>query len=812
MKQIYSTGLIHHGTNTGSALRASSAGIAPDEVHSALNFAGYSAPVGNENSRPLPVRLALLQTSQGRVLTHITPGSGKYFAHTLLNVPASADAQLAIQTWGSPQWQKQEPDNTSDLPELPYLPVADILDDANLREWLANPARQELLEFALTALMGTPSSTRIFLAATSEDLAKVVYAVTRVLPPGLLEDFTFSTYEAEPLSCQARLIGHELEADTDLPEGCYAYGNVAFNSGTGRRSDLTTEVPFARFATKAGTTGEYGPLDEVKSTWHRLGLKDAQQFDLVYRLTRGTGVMTKAEATETLQHPPLAAWISTRQDALNQFLDWALEDRDFATASFTRAVQALRQKPETTAKLAQTVREAGLKALKANDRARTATALEVILPMVAPTKANAIWGELVGQLTEPKELAWEMRSYLLPKFVRFKQQQGVTGVDSGLSRWLDVPVEKLSETLALDLPRHYHLATAKASLERDGEPTTELTTTLAQHPSLTLNLLQPSESTAEKATALFEKLLTEAPQTPWFEQVLGKASDYPSALLNRFFEATLVAGKVDADRLIRINGPRILELFQGQSGLDKVGTQLLANPPVDLLRNAGLLEFLRQISGQEQVSPELKTRIHAVQTIKTFLDAPSFDAEKQSALATAMAVTPPVVPSATKLELFHSLTSTLSRSAHESELQSHLETSLLHLGPVLANHSVDLYENVLRELRTTTDFAKHENLVPTFLAVALGATKSSELTGKLDGLEGHAFAIAADAAKRGGVKMLATIDAHAEAWPKQARTQWGFLSAAVRPRGSAGLLRDVALVAAGVIAASVIWLIVLAVR
>lgn len=817
MKQLYSSGLL--GTfPAGAALKGSSAGVPTAALDLALNHPGYAVPQPDSH-RPMPVRLALLNTPQGRVLTHTAPDGATFFAHTLLNVPASADAQLAIQTWGSPLWQKHDPEGTADLPELPYLPVADVLDDAVLKDWVSAPARQEALEFMLVALLGTPPHAKIFLAAAADDVAKLVYAATRVLPSGLLDAFTFSTYESDPLACSARLIGHDPgtpnadgDEPRDLPQACYAAPHFAFNLATGRRTPVTADVPFAGFAVKAAAAGEYGPLDEVKSTWERLGLKDARQFDLVYRLTRGTGTLTKDEAAETLQHAPLAAWISARADVLQQFLEWALDDRDFAKTSFTRAVQALRQKPEVTAKLTQTVRDAGLKALKANDRERTATALEVILPMVAPTKANAVWGELIAQLTEPDALAWEMRGYLLPKFVRFKQQQGVTGVEAGLAKWLAAPADKLADLLALELPKHYQLAAARAALLRDGEPTAVLATTLARHPALALTLLKPAETSEDRAGKLFDGLLTEAPQHPWLEDLLGKAADYPPASLNRYFEATLAAGKIDADRVIRTNGPRLLELFAGQSGLDKVGTQLLAAPPDDLLRNHGVLGFLAKLLDESQVSDELKARVRGVTTVKAYLDAPTFAAAAMDAVAEALATTPPVVPAATKGELFTAVAKALANKAESSALQSDLETTLIHFGSTLASDPTDLYENLLRDLRTRTDFGRHPNLAPTFLAVALGATDAPALAGKLDGLDGHAFAVASDAAKRGGTKLLAEIDRRAVAWPKSARTQWGFLSAAVRPRGAAGVLRDVGLVAAGVVAASVVWLIVLAVK
>ena len=180
-----------------------------------------------------------------------------YFAHTLLNVPNSADAQSAIQTWGSPLWQRHDPENMGDLPELPYLPVADVLDDASLKDWLSSPSRRDLLEYVLAALLTTPATTRITVAATADDVAKIVYAVTRCLPTGVLNDFTFSTYEADPLACAARLVGHDTgSSSVDLPDACYHGQGVAYNPAIERKTSFKNEVPFAEFAVNALANAE----------------------------------------------------------------------------------------------------------------------------------------------------------------------------------------------------------------------------------------------------------------------------------------------------------------------------------------------------------------------------------------------------------------------------------------------------------------------------------------------------------------------------------------------------------------------------
>ena len=821
MKQVYSMGTIASAGSTAlhdtpppgrtlrlPSVRASTTGIQPDHLRDTLPANLYAAPPGRsqENEHPLPVRLALLATPNGRVLIHVTPQGGSYFAHTLLNVPETADAQLAIQTWGSPLWQRHEPDSAAELPDLPYLPVADVLDDAALKLWLEVPYKRELLEFALGAFLSTPTTTRIFLATSADDVAKVVYALTRALPQGLLDDLTFSTYESDPLACTARLIGHESgSAEQDLPAACYAGGNVALNTSTGKRSDLGVAVPMAQFAADALAKGEFGALDDIKATWQRLGLKDGKHFDLVFRMSRESGELTKIEAVEALQQPPLTAWLAARSGALQQFLDWALEDRAFAHSSFSRAVQTLRQKSDVLAKLAVKVREHGLAALQAGDQERAANALEVILPMVAPAKANALWGELLAGSLRPDQLSWDMRWYLLPRFVRFLKQQNATSAsEASLAPWLLVPGDKLAELLALDLPKPYRLAAAHAALSQPGEPSATLTRTIADHPALALALLRPGEES--RSVALFEALQEQAPDRPWLEEVVANAGDYPSSLLNRFFESTLKAGKIDADRLVRTQGTRLLELFAGQSGLVHLGRQFLEAPPADVVHNETVLTFLRNLRAQGRFDDGLESRIDAVLHVRTFLDSPDFTPEAMAPVTAAFAIAPPVLPGATKGQVFDAVIRELSKRSSKGTLQADLEAVVLHLGPTLANDATDLYENALRSWRgTESDFAKHPNRVQAFLALALGASESAELRTELDGLEAHAFGLASEAAKVGGHPMLDELDRRAKAWPKDAQTKWGFLLAAVRPKSR--WKRDAVSGFIGAAIASVGWLV-----
>lgn len=815
MQQLYTTGLLPGTTRpSGSALpafKAASHGLRPEDVQDALPHTGYAPPPAGSDG-PLPVRLALLNTPHaGRVLTHVAPNGGTYFAHALLHVPPTADAQMAIQTWGSPLWQRHEPDFAGDLPELPYLPVADVLDDDAIKGWLnSTPAHRDMLEFVLTALLGSPGHTRIFVAAPAEDVAKVVYAVTRALPVGMLDNFTFSTYEPDPLASQARLVGHDTgSADWDLPTVCYDGAGVAFNPATGRNSPLPAEVPFAAFAVAALADGVMAALDDFRATWQRLGLADARQFDLVYRLTRG-GLLTKDEAATAAQHPTLAAVISSRVELVKQFVEWALDDKPFAHAALSRVIIPLRQKADAVAKLADAVKQHGFKLIAGGDRTRAANALEVILPMAAPGKANAVWGAVLAQVPDPAALTGEMRWYLLPRLVRFKHHNAaVTAVDPALAKWLDVPAERLGELLALDLPKAYQLAAARACLLRDDEPTVTFARAVAGQPALVLQLLQPGEAIPEDATAkLFELLITEVPGHGWFEDVLANAHSFPDARRNRFFETVLAAGKIDADRVIRAQGTTLLELFTGQSGLDRLARQFLAAPPADIHTSPVVLNFLGKLMVEPQVGDDVKARVAAVLVVRDFLDRPDFTPDAMAPVAAALQLEPAVLPACAKEEVIAVVNSELTRRCDSPDLQADLEAVLLDLGSALAADPAALYRELLRRQRQRKDFTKHTNTLHAFLAVALGAARNEEAAKQTDGLEAEAFAIAAEAGQLGGAKVIDAIGERTKEWPKAARTQWGFLYEAVRPKGPGLVVRDLLFFGTGILAASLVWYVV----
>jgi hypothetical protein len=817
VKQLYCTSG-DQGTNgatssaAGTRVRAASAGLAPERVQAVLRYAAYASPPrGPAAVAEPPARLALLQAPEaGCFLCHstclgidpATGKNGKFFSHVLLDVPATLDAQHAIQSWGSPLWQRADQGGV-ELPEALFLPVSSALDDDELARFLDRPAHRELLQFLLAALLTTPAQTRIFLAAPAEDVARCVYGVTRALPPSLLEGFTFSTCEADPLSCPARVVGTcwEEAADLDLPERCYAGQGVAYNRYTGRKSELPAEPPFVLFAVEALSERRTSGLDEFHASWQRLGVKEPALFELVYRMARGGGTLTKEESQQALHHPTLCSWVAARPDALGQFLEWALEDQAYATATFSRAVAALRQKPDVLTRLAQSVQERGVAALRAGDLVRTRNALEALMPMVAPARSAAVWEDLLGSIPDPEALPWEMRCYLLPRLARLRPLTP----DTGLRPWLDVRTERLAALLALDLPEAWRLAACLACLRHEGEPSRELARTLAAHPQLVLGVLQRlTDPEAEaRAVALFQAVLAEAPAHPWGDDLVRHGRSLPGLLLDRCLFVALEGGHTAAaDLLAAGHGPALLELLRGKPTLDRVAAQLLSRPADNLRTDGGRGEFLLALAGVEGLRPEVRSRLEACLGFRAFLERPALDPPTLGRVAAALRHEPPLVAPEVSGRVVSVIADELARRAGE-QVQADLETVLVALGPGWLGGPSALYRALLRDRQGRRAFWKQPDLVHAFLAVALGARQSPELAGLLDNLDAEAFGLAQQAARRRGSRLLAAIDRRTAAWPPGARSQWGFLARAVQPRRARQLLRESALFLAGLLVGGV---------
>ncbi|HEV3166675.1 MAG TPA: hypothetical protein VGZ22_21800, partial [Isosphaeraceae bacterium] len=215
----------------------------------ALDFPSYKIPLDMVAALPTPLqaprRLALVPTLGGKLalvqssyVQKDTLGrGGNFFSHFLIYDRISP--REALRSWGSPQWQVEYPEGTTqDLPAFPGVPAHGILNDEALATFLTSAevhADQDLATalyptrlagdpecrmrwlraaiqgYLLARQAGGSGRCRLYILAEPGVVALLLYGIARLLPERLVEDLTFTTYEPSHTSLRefrdARVIG-----------------------------------------------------------------------------------------------------------------------------------------------------------------------------------------------------------------------------------------------------------------------------------------------------------------------------------------------------------------------------------------------------------------------------------------------------------------------------------------------------------------------------------------------------------------------------------------------------------------------------
>jgi hypothetical protein len=777
----------------GPQPRAASPGVPLERLQAARLFAGAAPPTGFAEP---PERLALFDTPLGRILAHSAGAGDDRFTHLLLDVPDTLDADHAARTWASPLWRRRDEPGGTDLPDLPFPPVADAITDESLWLFLADDRNRRVVRFALSALVR--GNDKIIIAAPPETVARVVHAVGRAAPQSLLDELTFSTFEPAPLASPARIVGTcwPDPQKGDLPAAAYGAGFAGINTFNERTGDGAGDSPFAAFAVSSLAEGRPERLDEFRTTWQQLGVRDHRLLDLVYRVHAGETALTAEDARRALQHAGLTNWLVARPGTVEQLLDLALADAEFAGGPFARAVLALRGNADVLRRLTGRALDAGFAALRSGDVRTATTALETILPTVAPAKTTDVWAEALNRLPEPGALKWPARKFLLPRLAA----PGVCSRDE-LAPWLHVDPQHLAEALALGLPPACQSELADAALNAD-PPADAAIAALAAHPRLAVTAVA---SLAERgglprARAALAGLFRAAPQENWLSRLTCSAAELPPGLLGAAVELALDHGQARPGELIRAHGADLPELLSDTPGLARLAAAFLADPPADLIDNAAALGFLAQLDGMAQVTGATKARAAAVRRIHAFLREPVLAEDDLKSLAAAWTVEPRVVPAEVRGRVVRAVVDALTREAGSAEAQARLEAVLARLGPVLADSPANLFRELTAALTARRAVWRAREMPAALMAVSLGAAEDPVLAATLDGLDGDAYALAVSACQRSG-RHIREFDRRSALWPRPARMQWKFLARAVRPYTTRGLARDAAIFLTGAVLA-----------
>ncbi len=262
------------GYRTGFRVRAASPGlkdVRSERVQSLDPYLYYTLPRERDRDTVLgtaPVCFSLVTTAQERVLLQkVYTGQddygryGMYFIHFLVGLPQEFTAQDAISLWRSDFWQRS--DKSLDPRQVDLEPVSstDLLQKSKTRS--LNPHGRDLIQkylpFLVQAYLSknlraekrySSSPPKLYIAASDSNIALLIAKLVECLPPQLVRNLTFSTYESRLRESATEIVGRcwysspDAEQDPDVQKLLpFDYREeLAINCYTGEVSHLANHV------------------------------------------------------------------------------------------------------------------------------------------------------------------------------------------------------------------------------------------------------------------------------------------------------------------------------------------------------------------------------------------------------------------------------------------------------------------------------------------------------------------------------------------------------------------------------------------
>ena len=327
MKQLYYTSCRTGKSVNGSSgfqIRAVSPNLPPDLLRSAVGYVGYALPSNvmpsDSTAAKAPIRLALLNTpSNGRLLCHavyigkdpMTGRFGNFFSHTLFEIPEEFEAIHAIQTWKSAFWKTSDDGDLNTLPEVESFPRGNLMTETNLVKLINNEKLKEMFVFLIKAILSDNKYERIFLAAQPQEIALCIYGLVHILPNTLLKNFSFSTYESNPLGCNAKVIGTWLgdSPNADLPSSCYRGSCVGFNLKSNKKIEIKIDQSYVDFVFEEIKSGSFSKITEFKNLCQNLDITTTEYLNK-FHLVFNTNLPLGKELCQSLfEHKNIPDWL-----------------------------------------------------------------------------------------------------------------------------------------------------------------------------------------------------------------------------------------------------------------------------------------------------------------------------------------------------------------------------------------------------------------------------------------------------------------------------------------------------------------------
>ena len=462
-------------------------------------YLGYDLPTGTNPSAATrensPVCLAFINAgNQYLLLRKNFTGSdsagriGTYFIHLLTSLPANFTARDAISLWHSSFWQTSIPELTADFKdphryELFPAPTG-ILNpepDAELK-FLKDEALEKHLPFVIQAFLSLNQNQRLFIAADDHQVASLIWGLTHCLPSLLQQSLTFSTYEADVLKTDMRIVGtclpvpevrrESLNMARVLPADSYDGQYIMLNYYTDQHSTLPTQYPllsaYSQFATSCllGETEARRELQNLLTSAERLRVSSVQQLLFVYKFIDADNqskILSLEDISAVLENFNLAFEFLSRDNVQESLIALAIQNPQWWNERGMAALTHLWEQrnppfgvslaPILTIlgrKVAQTVADAILH----KNQQTFDISWEILMIATPASKDPEPWVALFSLLSpyHPEEIgSWQLRKRLIKGW----QYAAASIASEKIRPWLTVSWDKLQELFELKLPQEW---------------------------------------------------------------------------------------------------------------------------------------------------------------------------------------------------------------------------------------------------------------------------------------------------------------------------------------------------------------------
>ena len=782
MKQLYHTSCKKGQSvsgNSGFQVRAVTDGVPDGRARAMLPFVGYEIPLAELDRTRLPeaapVRLALFEApNAGRIIVHgvyvgpdpTTGRDGNYFSHLLCDVPDTVDAAQVLSTWGSEFWRTRDDDDIgTKLDDIQSLPSDGRLNEDRLTGLLQESRNQDMFRFLLDAWLALPDDGRIFLAADATDIATCLWGLTRCLPEVLWKDLTFSTYEKNPLTSYARVVGAWWGNTQvrDLPHACYRGKSLGFNRFTERPpSPLPRELAYSNFIVRSCAAGTFHAIDDFHTHVTPDILVNPLNLDLLCRLLHEPSSMTTEELQAATEVPQLRACVLDHPSAISRLTRVAIVDSRYAAGGFRDLLDELGQDPERLDQVSKAAVESA-HAAALDDNVQL---LQGFFEGFLPTVRNALQDELAQQALEgletPAELPAQAYDYLLPRAVRWFSAQRA---DEQVDLWLAVSADKLQRVLARDLDQVVKVRACMTCLSGSPEDATALSKAIGRHAQLVIPVMKEVMQTPTLgegcAAKLFCDVLSGEPSQALGRELLARGGQLPPRMFDTCFRASLEAGLV-TPRDVAANHAHKLPLTDGHCVL--ICQQLVDDLSADeLIGDRPVSSFLEASVNYCNLPPGLRCKLEGLLLIRKFVDAPSPKARSFHLVTKAIDEHVPSNEKRPTIQLVgRRFCELIAAQQSPDQAWGNLEDFLSSFGRIVEYR--ELYEWLLSQTERQPGFWRNVPVLHAFLACGFGVSCRGRGVPWSNELVENATGFARELAKRGGHRTFRDVKRHTQSW------------------------------------------------